>query len=283
MLPGPPGLRFLTSRGPRINRFVHRVAKTASYSWWRPVRALRRELGLEEGASPLFAGKYSPHLNLALFSRELQPPQPDWPAHTIQTGFLFHDEARAAVLPHSVADFLRAGEPPLVFTLGSAAVQLPGSYYEESAAAALALGRRALLLLGRNPRPVGLPPSIFAWDYLPYAAIFPHAAAVVHQGGVGTTAQTMRAGRPMLVMPFAHDQFDNAARVTRLGIGREIARRSYRRDRVANELRILLNDPRYHETATEIGRRIRDEKPEELACAALERVIGGFNAALPVK
>jgi UDP:flavonoid glycosyltransferase YjiC (YdhE family) len=136
------------------------------------------------------------------------------------------------------------------------------------------LGRRAIFLQGRNPRPPGLPGSILSWDYLPYARILPHAAAIVHQGGVGTTAQALRAGLPMLVMPFAHDQFDNARRVTRLGVGRGIARKKFAAQSAARELDALLAQPRTLETAAAIGAQIRAERGVETACDALERMLG---------
>jgi rhamnosyltransferase subunit B len=276
VLPGPAFLRLIQSLGPLANRTILRIAHWASYSWWAPVRQLRRELGLAPGRSPLFAGKYSPYLNFALFSPLLQSAQRDWPANTHQPGFCFFDEnettrAGSVSLPATVASFLDAGEPPIVFTLGSAAVQLAENFYVHSAQAAQQLGRRAILLLGKNPPPANLPPSILAWDYLPYALIFPHAAAVVHQGGVGTTAQALRAGRPMLIVPFAHDQFDNAARLTRLGVGRTLARGRYRADRIARALTPLLADPRPTQLAAEIGARIRSEAGVASACDALER------------
>ena len=274
VIPGPTILHAVQSLGPGANRFVHALAKIASHAWWRPLRDLRRELGLPAAASPLFAGKFSPRLNLAMFSRVLQPPQRDWPEHTVQTGFLFHDEAESSTtLPSQVQQFLDAGTPPLVFTLGSAAVHLARDFYEQSARAAQSMGCRAILLLGTNSPPPALPPSILAWDYLPYVRIFPHAAAIIHQGGVGTTAQALRAGRPMLVMPFAHDQFDNAARVTRLGVGRQIARETYTADSAARELDALFKHPRSSETATAIGAKIRAERGVELTCEAIERAL----------
>jgi UDP:flavonoid glycosyltransferase YjiC (YdhE family) len=254
------------------------MARWASYSWWAPLRELRRELGLPPADSPLFAGKYSPQLNLALFAPLLQPPQPDWPAHTLQPGFCFFDEeetgsAAAPPLPSAVASFLAAGPPPIVFTLGSAAVQLAGDFYRHSARAAHQLGRRALLLLGPNPPPPDLPPSVLAWDYLPYSRIFPHAAAVVHQGGIGTTGQALRAGRPMLVVPFAHDQFDNAARVVRLGAARTLARHRYGAASAASALAALLDSPQPAEIAAALGARLRPETGVAAACDALERVL----------
>jgi rhamnosyltransferase subunit B len=276
-LPGPAVLGWLQSLGPAGNRFVLRLAKIVSYPWWKPVRTLRRQLGLPVGNSPLFEGKYSPLLNLALFSPVLQPPQPDWPANTIQAGFVFHDEAPGAhfgqALPAQVEAFLAAGEPPLIFTLGSAAVFLAGDFYAKSAQAAQRLGRRALLLIGKNAPPPNLPASILAWGYLPHAQVFPRGAAIVHQGGVGTTAQALRAGRPMLVMPFAHDQFDNADRVCRLGVARQIARKHYSAVRAAAELGVMLENPRYREKAWELGVKIQRERGVVVACEALERVL----------
>ncbi len=274
ILPLPNGLHWVQRGGPRVFRLIRGVARLVSQSWWRPIRELRRELGLPPGGHPLFEGKYSPRLNLVLFSPVLQRPQPDWPAATVQTGFLFHDETAAfARLPREVETFLGAGPPPIVFTLGSAAVYIAGSFYTEAVRAAERLGRRALLLVGKNPPPPNLPASIFAWDYLPFAAVFPRAAAIVHQGGVGTTAQALRAGRPMLVVPFAHDQFDNAARVVRLGVARTIARERFSADSAARELHALLANPRIEEIAAHIGTQVRVERGLELASDAIERVL----------
>ena len=254
-----------------VVRASNRLAEWLTRPWWRPVREFRRELGLRPGASPIFAGKHSPRLDLALFSSVLQPPQADWPASTVQCGFCFYDETETApALPPRVAAFLAAGEPPIVFTLGSAAVFAAENFYLESARAAQQLGRRALLLLGSNPPPPALPATILAWDYLPFAQIFPHAAVIVHQGGVGTTAQALRAGRPMLVMPFGFDQPDNAARVTRLGVGRTLARTGYTANRAARELATLLATPGISATVTALSARIRAERGPAAACHALE-------------
>ncbi len=120
--------------------------------------------------------------------------------------------------------FLDAGEPPIVFTLGSAAVWIADDFYAVSIAAARALGRRALLLAGENAADIRAhaPDGIGVFDYAPHSAVMPRAGVIVHQGGVGTTAQALRAGRPMLVVPFGQDQPDNARRVVGLGVARTI-------------------------------------------------------------
>src|SRR6185312_10833504 len=94
---------------------------------------------------------------------------------------------------------------------------------------------------------------ILVTDYAPYSELFPRAAMVVHSGGIGTTAQVLRAGKPMIIMPFSHDQPDNAARITRLGVGTKIERSRYTVNRVAIEVERLLLDERTAARAREIG------------------------------
>ncbi len=176
-------------------------------------------------------------------------------------------------LPQDLARFLAAGSPPIVFTLGSSAVLDPGKFYQESVEAARLLKRRAVLLVGQNPPPAPLPEGVVAFGYVRFSELFARAAAVVHQGGIGTTGQALRAGRPMLVMPYSFDQPDNGARIVRLGAGRTISRKHYSAKRVARELRKLLADPAYALAAAKISQRIQEERGTEVACNALERLL----------
>ncbi|MDY6984229.1 MAG: glycosyltransferase, partial [Pseudomonadota bacterium] len=157
-------------------------------------------------------------------------------------------------------DFLDAGDAPLVFTLGSAAVHVAGDFYRESVEAARLLGRRAILLTGTEAQmPDDLPDGIVAFPYAPFGALFPRATAIVHQGGVGTTGQALCAGVPTLIVPFSHDQPDNAARTVRLGTGRTLARAEYKAPRVAQELATLLHDEACASHAEAVGKIVRAE------------------------
>jgi len=269
VFPAYPGLARLRVFGPRVNRWVMDFGRRTVLPWTEPVRRLRADLGLPPGANPLFEGQYSPHLVLALFSRVFGAPRPDWPARTVQTGFLFYDRHDGQdELPAEVEDFLAAGEAPLVFTLGSAAVLTPGDFFAASAAAARQLGRRAVLV-GGEPQ-ADLPPSVLAVPYAAYSRIFPRAAAIVHQGGIGTVGQALAAGRPMLVVPFSHDQPDNAARLVRLGVARILRRDRYTAPRAAGALRALLASSAT-ERAAAAGAQVRQEDGLATACGAIER------------
>jgi UDP:flavonoid glycosyltransferase YjiC (YdhE family) len=259
-----------------FGRVIKRVARFTTRKWPQPIFDLRRELGLPMGANPLFDAKHSPQLVLAMFSSVLGTAQKDWPPHTLITGFCFYDaDAGNAALPAHLEDFLAAGPPPVVFTLGSAAVLAAGDFYEVSAKAALRMGIRAVLLIGTDPRNrlrQALPDSICVAEYAPYSALFSRASLVVHQGGVGTTAQCLRAGRPMLIMPYSHDQPDNARRMQRLKVAQVIQRSRYKAARVAQKLTAMLAEPRYAERARTVGQQLSQEDGVRTACDALEEL-----------
>ena len=244
----PPYPRLARAdRTPGMGRVMKRLARFTTRNWPEPIYDLRRELGLPRELNPIFDAKHSPYLVLALFSRVLGVEQKDWPPHVRITGFCYYDaENGNAALPPHLDAFLDSGPPPVVFTLGSAAVLAAGRFYEQSARAALQLKVRAVLLIGndaRNRPKIDLPSSICVAEYAPYSKLFPRASVIVHQGGVGTTAQALMAGRPMLIMPYSHDQPDNARRMRRLKVARVIQRANYTPYRVALNLHSLLEDP----------------------------------------
>ena len=274
VLPPFPRLARADKAVPGMGRAIRRLARFASRKWPGPIYELRRELGLPRGRNPLFDAKHSPYLVLALFSRVLGVEQKDWPAHTLITGFCYYDaDGGNAKLPEHLEEFLADGEPPVVFTLGSAAVLAAGRFYEHSARAAVKAGRRAVLLIGSDPRnrpPQELPETICAAEYAPYSALFGRVAMVVHQGGVGTTAQCLRAGKPMLIMPYSHDQPDNARRMRRLKVARVIRRDDYKPMRVARKLRAMLEEPKFAERAESVAKELAHEDGVRAACDALE-------------
>lgn len=272
-------LQKLVVRNPTLSRLFILLFKcfTAPMMW--PIHRLRREIGLPRGQHPLVEGQHSSHIVLALFSRVMMEPQPDWPPQTIVTGFPFYDErgrpGDTSELPPDLTRFLVAGPPPIVFTLGSSAVWIDKDFYRESIAAAQTLGERALLLVddaaeaARGPMPSGMA----AFDYVPHSRILPHAKAIVLSGGIGTTSQSLRAGKPLLIVPFAHDQFDNAGRVERLGIGLVISRERYMAKRAATALERLLGTPSFARMASDIGHQVQSENGIAVACDAIEQVL----------
>jgi rhamnosyltransferase subunit B len=271
--------RWVYRRGPALTRAFIGLGQRLGRRWARPVDDLRRALGLPPSpAHPLFEGAFSDDGVLALFSPLFGAPQPDHPPHTDIVGFAFHDREAGvrATLDAATTRFLQAGPPPLVFTQGTSAVHDAEDFVRESLDAVRMLGIRAVFVLD-DERATRWKPrasdAVHITGYAPYARLFPEARAIIHHGGIGTTAQALRSGRPQLVVPHLVDQPDNAARVERLGVGRTLARRTYRADQAAATLDALLGDAAMTRRAAEVGEAVsREDGAEAGARRILDRL-----------
>jgi UDP:flavonoid glycosyltransferase YjiC (YdhE family) len=261
---------------PGLYRRLIPLARVATRTWGKPVHRLRRQLGLPPGDDPVHGGQFSPYLVLAMFSSELAAVQPDWPPNTVVTGALSYDAVLGG-LPDALSRFLAAGPPPVVFTLGTSAVAAATAarFYETSVAAAGSVGARAVMLVGQHDAhrlDVSGRSDVHVAEWAPHSALFAGAAVVVHQGGAGTLHTALAAGRPMLVVPFAHDQGDNAVRAERLGVARVIFPSAYSVERVAGDLEALLRDGAIARRAASAAERVRAEQGGARAANALEQL-----------
>lgn len=236
----------------------------------------RRSLGLPGRRDNFHLDCVAGRANLGVWSPVLRGPLPGDPAGARITGYCWHDRDHTQEAADSeLRAFFDAGPAPLVFALGSTGVHAAGPFYEHAAEAARRLGRRALLVVGKDqPPPRNLPgdESMKAVAYAPFSTVFAGASVVVHHGGAGTTAQGLRAGRPTLITPMAHDQFDNAARVKRLGAGRTLRFTRINAARLERELRAILDDPTYARAAAGLAQRVSAEDGASVAAGAIEAV-----------
>lgn len=204
------------------------------------VNAFRRHLGLAPVRDLLFGWNNSPDRVLGLFPDWFGPLQPDWPSQTRLTGFPLFDPADAQSPDGALPAGIGNSPAPLVCTPGSANIHAR-SFFVAAIAASQALGHPAIMLTRhREQLPDRLPNGVIHRSYIPLGALLPHAAALIHHGGVGTTAQGLAAGIPQLVMPMSHDQPDNAARLRHLGVGEALAPRRFTGARVTRALDRLL-------------------------------------------
>ncbi len=213
-------------------------------------------------------------LVLGLWPASFRPSMPDDPPGAKICGFVWHDRRQQAEgWEEDLMRFMRDGSPPIVFTLGTSAVHVAGDFYRHAVEACRLLGRRGLLLTGNEGNaPTDLPEGVQAFNYAPYSEVLPLSCAVVHHGGVGTTAQAMRAGVPTVIIPFSHDQFDNAARTRRLGVSATLQRQRVAPLTLAAALRKVLDDPNAIENAARIGKVLQAEDGGAVAAEALERL-----------
>jgi UDP:flavonoid glycosyltransferase YjiC (YdhE family) len=243
----------------------------------KPINAFRAELGLLPVKRIIDQWWMSPELVVGLFPDWFAPPQVDWPPQLRLTGFPLFDERTHHELAAELEDFLADGAPPVVFTFGSAMTQA-ADQFAASIAACQQSGRRGLLLARHSDQmPTSLPPGILHVPYAPFSELLPHCATLVHHGGIGTTAQALAAGVPQLVVPFAHDQFDNAERVKRLGCGMDLSQSKYQPRLIARALDQLIGNPAIAAQCQTIAQRMRQDDPVDIACDWIERLDNSRN------
>lgn len=280
VLPRAPWLAPGVS-GPRLwlNRATLALGRATTAHWTRPINAVRQGLGLAAtDLNLVFDGVRAGQLSLGLYSPLLSPRQPDAPPHFHVAGYAAYDSEAGgpSPLPPALKAFLDDGPAPIVFTLGSAAVNIAGDFYVQGLAAARRLGRRAVLLVGpEGDRSVADGQDVIALPYAPYSLLCPRAAALVHQGGVGTTQQALRAGRPQLVVPHLGDQYDNAARIVRLGCGQTLPKSRWCVERIVAALCAVLDQPTIAARAAAVGEAARQEDGAGRAAELIKGLVEG--------
>lgn len=243
----------------------------------------RRALGLPPRRDTFWGEMFEGSLSLGLWSPTFRPRAADDPPNFHVCGFPWHDQSAVRGeagrrLDARLARFLDAGDAPVIFTLGSILAHDARREFEVAAEACRMLGVRGVLVTGSAASaPARLPPGVIAVEYAPYGELLPRAAAIVHHGGIGTTGQSLRAGRPVIVIPFAHDQFDNAARCQRLGVGVRLPRWRASARGLARTLRAVLDDRAMRARAAEIADAVRAENGAAAAADLLERLPQGVT------
>jgi UDP:flavonoid glycosyltransferase YjiC (YdhE family) len=268
-----PVLFHLRRAGPAVYKAAMGLGRLATRHWSDPVRRLRREQGLRRTCDPVFKDKFSPHLVLALFSQWFAPKQRDWPEQTLQPGFVHLRNSAAAEEVSRLDRFLSRGTPPRVYTQGSTAVHNPRDFYEISAQVATRQRLRALLIGTSASSEQDAGDLLLMMPYISYSHVFPRASVIIHQGGSGTTGEALRAGRPMLVVPYGWDQPDNAHRIERLGAGIHLPRNKYTVETATAAIKLLLADPRFSASSAELGAHIREENAIGSACDAISSLL----------
>ncbi len=237
-----------------------------------PINAYRAELGLPAIARPLAVWWNSPQRILAMFPDWFAASAPDWPTQTRLCGFPRFDERGLVELPAELEAFLQAGEPPVIFTPGSA-MQHGHAFFKAALEACARLPCRGILLtMHADHLPERLPDTVRHFTYIPFSQVFPRAAAVVHHGGVGTLAQGLAGGVPQLIMPMGYDQPDNAERLARLGVGAALSVHRFTGPNLAAKLRLLLQ-PEVRQRSRELAGRLTNEQPLQRMCTLVEELL----------
>lgn len=232
--------------------------------WWRAIKnvenAQRRRLGLPQatcGSPRRIAARGSLEIQaydelvfpgLAAEWTQWQPRRPFVGALTMELATNADDD---------VASWISEGTPPIFFGFGSMPVDSPFDMVEMISGACAQLGERAVICAGWSDfRDVPHSDHVKVVAGVNYASIFPLCRAIVHHGGSGTTAASLRAGVPTLILSVDVNQMIWGAQVKRrLKVGTHRRLSATTRESLVADLRRLLT-PEYAIRARELAGRM---------------------------
>jgi UDP:flavonoid glycosyltransferase YjiC (YdhE family) len=242
------------------------------------INAFRAQVKLPPIKESVSKWLFSPTQVIGFFPSWFAAPERTWPTQLQQVGFPAETSKSKPTLPSALERFLSDRELPIVFTPGTA-IQHAMRFFKESLEACRQSGSRALFVTPFDSQiPQQLPSTVMHVKEVSFEALFPRSRAVVHAGGIGTVLQAMAAGKPQLVVPRAFDQFDNAERLKKLGVGLGLPLHAYRTDRIVSLLNRLSQSPTTKEACRSVSTRMRDGQAVQKACDAIETLngIGSF-------
>ena len=259
--------------------FFHVANLAAAVLFGPKLNRVRRAAGLKPMRN-ILRNWFSRQLVIGMFPDWYGPPQSDWPANVRLTGFPLFDGMVSRTPPSGLHEFLTKRKPTVAFTFGSGMMHGP-QLFEAATRVCERLNVQGLFINRfQHPSPPGF---MFHASFIPFREVFPRCAAIVHHGGIGTTAEALAAGKPQLILPLGFDQLDNGVRVQRLGAGLHttskhnlVARTRPLRERdlgeIADKISELLR-PDFKARATAYMHRVREVNALEVAADAVDRLV----------
>jgi sterol 3beta-glucosyltransferase len=260
--------------GGAYNRLTYAIAKRLIARGAAPVfRSWEAEAQRLGGAA---APEPVPVKLLMPVSAAIVPPSAEWPDSVELTGFWFPPGASDATPPPDLQSFVETGPPPLVFGFGSMADDDPEQLLRIVRGTAERLRMRAVCVGGSGAALAGWASgSVRHVANVDYGWLFPRAAAIVHQGGVGTASYALRAGIPQVTVPYCLDHAFWASRLHRAGVAPAgITRHRLTARKLTAAVTAVLTDPRYRTRAAAVAEQVSAESGLERAEEAVNRHLG---------
>lgn len=261
---------------PGFNRWSYRLIE--GYDWWRSRPAMNQfrteTLSLPVRGKAGFLADVQGMPIVYGFSEHLLPKPRDWPESACVTGFFFLDTESEWQPPAALVEFLASGGKPICVSFSS---MIGGKSPERQADmltdAIRKSGQRAVVLRGwSNVSRKTSDARLFWMDAAPHDWLFRQVSAVVHHGGSGVVASTLRAGLAAVCVPHAFDQPFWASKLADRHAGVVIPRRRLTADNLAAAIRTVTSDSAMLQSARALGAKIAAEDGVGQAVKTIERI-----------
>jgi len=242
--------------------------------WFREMKTSLGVQGTYWASGPL-PWLHSPHAHVTYFTREWYGP---WKVKIPPTWFVGGYPVPPEAPSPPWLNALPSQRPLVLVTLGSAFVQdLP--FFQMAADAVLRAGGFPILITGnqalseRLHRDYGARARVEPW--VSFGHVFPRLALVIHHGGVGTTHAAIVHALPQFIVPHAADQFYQAARVQRMGVGVAMRAHEVTPTHMRAWVQDLLTDVHWREQAQALAEEMAALGGVDRAAAILAALAAG--------
>lgn len=234
---------------------------------------------LPKKRTPISKSDGSPIPVLHAYSSELIPHPEDWPDTSYTTGYWFLEDDVSDDIPQDLIDFINAGDPPVCVGFGSMSGKDPAKSTRIIIDALRECGLRAVLISSfgglhwDSKSDDSEANDIFHIQSIPHDWLFPRVSMVVHHGGAGTTAATIKAGKPSIVCPFIIDQPFWGRKLAKRGVGTKIIpHKKLTVKKLVKAFNTITSSASYHQKSSQLGERIRLEKGVQKAAEIIEEI-----------
>jgi sterol 3beta-glucosyltransferase len=223
------------------------------------------------------------HVALILYgySTQLLSKPDDWGETTHVTGFWMLEHAQVWHPEPDLIDFLQSGPPPVYIGFGSMSSYHPGDTLRIAQETLLHTGQRGIILVEKDyMREQKISEQIYVTNGVPHDWLFPRMSVIIHHGGAGTTAASLLAGKPTIVVSHIVDQQFWGDRIAFLGVGpRPLSRRHLSAGKLEKALHSVIGNEDMKRKAEEVGKRLREENGVEQAVCAINTLVGNVTVA----
>jgi sterol 3beta-glucosyltransferase len=275
------------SLGETLNYQSHLGAGTLFWKLFTPAvnRARKRLYQLPSLPKEAPFATLPGHVALILYgySAHLLSKPDDWGATTHVTGFWMLEHAQTWQPEADLLDFIQAGPAPIYIGYGSMSSHHPDDILRIAQKALLRTGQRGIVLLEKDyMRAQKLSEQVYIINEVPHDWLFPRMRIIIHHGGAGTTAASLMAGKPTIVIPHIVDQQFWGERVALLGAGpRPISRRHLSARILEKVLLSVLGNEEMKNKAEDVGECLRKENGVEQAIRAINTLAENVALSLP--
>ena len=261
--------------GETLNYQSHLGAGTIFWKLFTPAvnRARKRIYDLPPLSKESLFATLPDHVALVLYgySPVLLPKPGDWGKTTYVTGFWMLEHPQVWQPEPGLVDFLRSGPPPVYIGFGSMSSYHPSKTLHIVMEAVYRINQRGIILVEKDyMESQKLSEQIYITNGVPHDWLFPHMGAIVHHGGAGTTAASLAAGKPTLVVSHIVDQQFWGDRVAALGAGpRPLSRRHLSIEKLAKTLDSVIGNEDMKSKAEEVAKSLLKENGVKEAIHAI--------------